>query len=441
MDELRIDDRAAFQPHSDLLSVAALLLSVALLVFGTNLQGVLLPIRLELSGGSMANVGLLSSVWSLGFMLACLVTGRVVSAVGHVRSFSALAAVSGSMALLLLPMQGFAEWMLLRCVIGFCFGGLSLIIESWLNERATGSSRGSIFASYMTVNLLASLIGTLSLTALDTRAELPFFLIVVAIVLSIVPVALTRSPTPAPTPPFSIHLAELYKISPSGVSGCFAVGMVNGAIGGLAPAFGLGLGLSPHDTAIMIGVSVLGGAVSYYPAGRLSDHMDRRTLLMILCTCTVVLSVLLLMTARLLLAPSLIVGFGLFGVFAFPLYGLCIACVNDRTHGRPVTETASELLLTYAAGTVLGPVVGGVFMSQGTPLLFLFVSVVLALEVVFLLYRRFFGAPPPGHRPRMQPLAPGWMAVLTPNRREGRSGIPIVQVGSSASRSEVSPLE
>ena len=411
MDELKAES------HSDLLSVSALLLSVALLVVGTKLQGVLLPIRLALNGGSTAHVGLLSSVWSLGFMIACLVTGRVVSAVGHVRSFAALAAVSGSMALLLLPLGGFPEWLLLRGIIGFCFGGLSLIIESWLNERASGARRGAIFAAYMTVNLLASLAGTLSLTTLDTRAELPFFLIVIAVVLSIVPVALTRSPTPAPTPPFSLHLAELYRISPSGVSGCFAVGLVNGAVGGLAPAFGLGLGLSPHDTAVMVGVSVLGGALSYYPAGRLSDHMDRRTLLMILCGCTVVLSVLLLLTARLLLSGSLIAGFGLFGVFAFPLYGLCIACVNDRTVARPVAETASELLLTYAAGTVLGPLLGGLFMDRDKPLLFLFISVVLAVATVFLLYRRFFGAPPPGSR-RMQPMAPGWMAVLTPNARK-----------------------
>lgn len=405
--------------HSQLLSVTALLASVVLLVFGTNLQGVLLPIRLQLDGASMAHVGLLSSGWSLGFMLACLTVGRLISAVGHVRTFAALAALSGSTSLLLMVLQQPPAWIMLRVVIGFCYGGLALIIESWLNERATHARRGGIFAAYMTANLVASLAGTLSLTVLDPHGPLPFVLMVAAVVLSIVPVALTRSPVPAPTRPFSIRLGELFAISPSGVSGCFAAGLVSGAIGGLGPTFGLAMGLSTHGVAVMLAASVLGGALSYYPAGRLSDRTDRRFPILMLSALAIVVSVLMVLRGGVLPRAGLILAFGVFGFAQYPLYGLCVAFVNDRIRERSFAETASELLLTFSAGTVLGPVFGAALMAWRESGLFAFVAAVLALESAYIAWRLVRVAPPvmPATR-RKQTLeaAPCSMSVLKPRR-------------------------
>ena len=408
------------EAHSPLLSVSALLCSVVLLVFGTNLQGVLLPIRLQLDGASMARVGLLSSAWSAGFMLACLSVGRLVTAVGHVRTFAALAALSGSTALLMLPLQQPPAWIALRCVIGFCYGGLALIIESWLNERATRAKRGGIFAAYMTANLVASLAGTLSLTALDLRGPMPFVLMVAAVVMSIVPVALTRSPVPRPTRPFSIHLGELFAISPSGVSGCFAAGLVSGAVGGLGPTFGLAMGLSTHGVAVMLACSVLGGALSYYPAGRLSDRMDRRNLVLALSVLAIATCALLVLRGAALSPGWLVLAFAVFGFAQYPLYGLCVAFVNDRIRERSFAETASELLLTFSAGTVLGPVIGAVAMAHGAANLFVFVAAVLALESAYIAWRLVhFPSPVLRATERCIPFeaTPGSMSVLKTRSR------------------------
>ena len=403
------------EAHSPLLSVSALLCSVVLLVFGTNLQGVLLPIRLQLDGASMARVGLLSSAWSAGFMLACLSVGRLVTAVGHVRTFAALAALSGSTALLMLPLQQPTAWIALRAVIGFCYGGLALIIESWLNERATRAKRGGIFAAYMTANLVASLAGTLSLTGLDPRGPMPFVLMVAAVVMSIVPVALTRSPVPKPTRAFSIHLGELFAISPSGVSGCFAAGLVSGAVGGLGPTFGLAMGLSTHGVAVLLACSVLGGALSYYPAGRLSDRMDRRTLVLALSALAIAACALLVLRGAALSPGWLMLVFAVFGFAQYPLYGLCVAFVNDRIRERSFAETASELLLTFSAGTVLGPVIGAVAMTNGAANLFVFVATVLTLESAYIAWRLVhFPTPVLCAADRCNPFdaTPGSMSVL-----------------------------
>ena len=102
-----------------LASIVALLASVALLTAGTNLQGVLLPIRRQMEGSTVQQIGLLSSGWSAGFVLACLVVGRLVSAVGHVRSFAGLAALSAAASLLFVPLNDEALWIGLRVVSGF----------------------------------------------------------------------------------------------------------------------------------------------------------------------------------------------------------------------------------------------------------------------------------------------------------------------------------
>ena len=297
---------------SQLASVLALLASVLLLTAGTNLQGILLPLRRQMEGSSMQQIGLLSSGWSFGFVLACLVVGRLVSSVGHVRSYAGLAALSAGVTLMLLPLNNEAVWVGLRVIIGFCFGGLSIIIESWLNERSNAGNRGSIFAAYMTVSLLASLGGTLTLAFVDTMAPLPYTLMGVAVVLSIVPVTLTRVPLPRPIEPFRIDLPAMYRVSPTGVTGCFAVGLVAGALGGLLPSYGLAMNLPTDAVAVLIAASLIGGALSYYPAGALSDRVDRRIVIIALSTASAALCAFIALHP-LLSSQGILLAIGAFG--------------------------------------------------------------------------------------------------------------------------------
>ena len=402
-------------------SVVALLASVLLLTAGTNLQGVLLPIHRQMAGASTQQIGLLSSGWSAGFVLACLVIGRMVSAVGHVRSFAGLAALSGAASLLLLPLDDETLWIALRVVIGFCFGGLSMIIESWLNERSASQQRGAIFAAYMTVSLVASLGGTLSLAFLDPLQSLPYTLMGVAVVLSIVPVALTRAPLPRPIEPYRIDLAALYRLSPTGVVGCFMVGLVTGALGGLLPVYGLAMNLGVHDVAKLLAASLVGGAIAYYPAGALSDRLDRRVVIIVLaCLSSAVCAFLVLRPY--LSQNGILLAVGGLGFCQYPLYGLCVAKTNDRVREQSFSEVASELLIIYGAGTVLGPPMAAELMQGGERYLFLYIGVVLLIMAAFTLFRMTRRARTPAHvKLKMHPLgtAPNTMQMFRPRERFG----------------------
>jgi len=410
--------------QSQFVSIFALLASVLLLTAGTNLQGVLLPLRRQIEGSSMQEIGLLSSGWSFGFVLACLTVGRLISSVGHVRSFAGLAAVSGATSLLLLPLNDETIWIVLRVVIGFCFGGLSLIIESWLNERSGNAQCGAIFAAYMTITLLASLCGTLSLAFLEPMDALPYTLMGVAVVLSIVPVALTRAPLPKPVAPFSIKLGALYRVSPTGVFGCFAIGLVSGALGGLLPAYGLAMGLSTHAVAILLAAALVGGALAYYPAGVLSDRIDRRIVIIALACLSAALCGIVLLRPHLSSTGILFV-VGAFGFCQYPLYGVCVAMTNDRVREQSFSEIASELLVVYGTGTVLGPPLAAAMMHYGERFLFLFMGVVLLLLASFTIARtRRTPRTPPELKCRHHPLgmAPNSMQRFRPRRDHEKAG-------------------
>lgn len=380
------NSRSVQEEKRQLVSIFALLASVLLLVAGTNLQGVLLPIHRQLEGASIQQVGLLSSGWSLGFMLACLIIGRLITAIGHVRSFAGLAAMSGAATMLFLPLDEGFTWIALRIITGFCFGGLSIVIEGWLNECSDNEQRGRIFAAYMTVSLLASLAGTLSLAFLNPMQGLPYTLMGLAVVLSIVPVALTPSPVPQPVAPFSIKLWALYRTSPTGVFGCFAVGLISGALGGLLPAYGLSMGLPTHAIAILLAAAPIGGALAYYPAGVVSDRIDRRVVIIALaCLGSAICAMLVLYQSLPLYGTLLAVG--AFGFCQYPLYGVCVTQTNDRVREQSFSQVASELLIVFGGGTVLGPPLAVSLMYYGVRFLFLFMGVVLLTLAGFTISR------------------------------------------------------
>src|SRR3546814_15017249 len=89
----------------------------------------------------------------VGLLGGALVTPKVVGNVGHVRVFAALASTASTAALLHAVFVDPWTWSAMRMVTGFCYAGLYIVAESWLNDRATTSTRGSLLSVYMLVIL------------------------------------------------------------------------------------------------------------------------------------------------------------------------------------------------------------------------------------------------------------------------------------------------
>ena len=261
---------------AQLVPILALLFSTAFLLAGNGLHSLLLPLRGAAEGFSTNELGLLGTGWATGFVLGCLTAPIVVRRVGHIRAFSCSAACA---AMIILLNGIFVEplaWILLRVGSGFFLAGAFMIIESWLNERATNESRGTIFAVYLMVTYFAITTGQLGVGAGDPTTSTLFMAGAILFCLAVLPTALSTAASPRPLARVKIQVGKLFRNSPVAFLTVLLVGVVNGAFGTLAAVWGARIGLSTPLIALMMGITIVSGALTQLPAGRISDLTDRR---------------------------------------------------------------------------------------------------------------------------------------------------------------------
>jgi MFS family permease len=380
--------------------VAALLVSVALLLVGNGLQSTLLPLRGKAAGFGEVDLGVLGSAYYLGFAIGCLSGAWFVARAGHIRTFAAMVSLAASLALAHALLLAPLPWWMLRAGTGICFAVLFMVIESWLNEKATNQTRGLVFAAYLLVTLVMITAGQL-LLLFDRPESIALFLVAAMLVsLAAVPVALTRAEAPAPIRPARLDLKALYRASPVGVVGCFAVGLANSAFWTLAPVFADAVaplaGMAGTDyVALFMAIAVIAGAAGQVPLGRLSDLVDRR-LVLVGGSVAAALAGLALVAAA-LSAPGLMLPAGFaFGLFTLSIYSIAVAHVNDFVGRSDFVRVAGGLLLIWAAGAVVGPILASASMRAGGPaMLFAYTAAVHVALAGFTLYRISRRAAPP----------------------------------------------
>jgi MFS family permease len=270
-----------------------------------------------------------------------------------------------------------------------------MVVESWLNEQSEGTVRGRIFAIYMTSTLLALALGQFLILAGDPAGPVLFVHAAMLIVLGLVPVAITRVHEPRIDLSHPVGLRRLTQISPLGSVGVFTAGVVNGAFWGMAPVFGLRLGMDEIQIASLMSATILGGAALQWPIGHLSDRYDRRTVLILVSIAAAVVAT----TAGVIVDrdhPGLLLVAIAYGGLMFALYGLGVAHTNDHLGPGEVLEATRGLLLLYGIGALCGPLLGGLSMALFGPVgLPIGSASALLLLGLFGLFRVTQRLPPP----------------------------------------------
>ncbi|WP_216665325.1 MFS transporter [Pseudoruegeria sp. HB172150] len=346
-----------------ILPISALLLGSAFLLFAGGINGLILPVRGSAEGFSSFALGLLGTGWAIGYVSGCLVTPRLVSRVGHIRSFgvmSSLAAIAILASLLLLTP---VAWVPLRALSGFCFAGAAMIVESWLSERAAPKDRGKVFGLYTMVNLVSSTAGQLVLTLGDTTGYLYFVAGAMFYCLALVPTAISSSATPKPLVNVKIDIPSLWRNSPIAVGGVFLTGISNSAFGTLGPVYAERIGLPLTAVALFASLPVLAGAVAQVPVGFLSDRMDRRKVLVGIAAVATLADL-----AFILLQPEAqwinIALAASFGAAIFSMYPVILAHANDHAAEGTAIQVSGGLLMVFGMGSILGPLAAGIGMTK-----------------------------------------------------------------------------
>jgi MFS family permease len=357
-----------------------------LLMMGNGLQGTLLGVRGALEGISAAQMSYVMSAYFIGMFTGSRFTPLMIRRVGHVRVFAALASFISAAFILYAAFPNPYAWFALRLVVGFCFSGVYVVAESWLNDAATNETRGKTLSVYLIVQMLGIIAAQAILNLADPSGYQLFVLISVLVSISFAPILLSVSPAPVFPQTKPMSLRRLYVSSPLGTVGTFILGGVFAAQFGMSAVYGTERGMSVSEISIMVSAIYIGGLVLQFPIGWLSDRTDRRMLIVVVTAFGAVASAAgaaLGDVFAALLAVSFVIG----GV-ANPLYGLLVAHTNDFLEHEDMAAASGGLIFLNGLGAVGGPVLVGYAMGGIGPWAYFgFIGLLFGAISLYALYR------------------------------------------------------
>lgn len=359
----------------------ALLLGIFMLMIGNGLQGTLLGLRGELEGFTTFQMSLVMSAYFVGFLFASRIAPTLIRRVGHIRVFAALGSTISAVLILYPTLTEPWAWMIGRVLIGFCFCGVYITSESWLNDAASNENRGKALSLYMITQMGAIILAQYLVVLGDVSGYVLFIIPSVLVSLSFAPILLSVRPVPAFETTKPLTLRRLIKTSPLACMGMLLLGGVFAAQFGMSAVYGTRVGLSVSEISIMVSSIYVMALFLQYPVGWLSDRMDRRLLIIILS---------LLGGAGALLSflfPGhywlIIVSAAVVGGASNPLYALLIAYANDYLDRSDMAAASAGFLFINGVGAIAGPLIlGWVMTSVSAEAYWLYVgSQLLALGV------------------------------------------------------------
>ena len=363
-----------------------LLTGVMLLMVGNGVQGTLLGIRGAIEGFSTYEMSLVMSAYFLGFLGGSRLAPVMIQRVGHVRVFAALGSLISAVLVLYPVLPDVAAWTVMRVLVGFCFSGVYVTAESWLNNASTNETRGQALSAYMIVQMIGIIASQALMNAGDPSGFLLFIIPSVLVSLAFTPILLSATPAPVFDTTQRMGFRALFAVSPLGCAGMLLTGGIYSAMFGMASVWGMLEGLSVGEISIFMGAMYVGGLVFQYPIGWLSDRVDRRQLILLLSFAGAAA-----MFAAFVLDAGFVVLVALslaLGGIVNPIYALLIAHTNDLLPKEQMAGASAGLLFLNGLGAIAGPLVTGWMMEVlGPGGFFLFIAVLLAVLGLYSVWR------------------------------------------------------
>ncbi|MCF7700013.1 MFS transporter [Loktanella sp. M215] len=364
----------------------ALFLGMFMLMIGNGLQGTLLGLRGELEGFSTLELSVVMSGYFVGFLFASKMAPEMIRRVGHVRVFAALGSTISAVLIMYPVLADPISWTLGRVVIGFCFCGVYVTAESWLNDASSNETRGQALSLYMIVQMAGIVTAQFIITRGDVSGFVLFIVPSVLVSMAFAPILLSIKPTPAFGRIKPMNIKQLIGASPLAAVGMFLLGGVFSAQFGMSAVYGARAGFSVGQISLFVSAIYLAALVAQYPIGWISDRLDRRILI---------------------IAVALVGGFGsmvagffpasytlavvsgaLVGGTSNPLYALLIAYTNDYLEKEDMAAASGGLLFINGVGAIMGPITLGYMLDgMGPRGYWVFLSVLMIGVGLYGIYR------------------------------------------------------
>lgn len=385
----------------DYRNVFALVIAVTILQLAGGILGVITPLGLDAFGADTGGVGLIAALHSAGFMAGAWFSTSLIRSVGNIRVHAAGGAVMTISFLLMYIEQNIWAWSAIRLVQGVAIALMFSSVEAWLGSAMPANKRGSISGFYHLMAKVALIAGPFVIAGMAVTSPEPYIWGAIFLALGLLPITLTQQGQPPIPDREALSIPDLFRLAPSGVFACFMAGVINTGVLALLPVYAVSElpGIAPSLTAvgaIAAGFAWTGGLISQWPAGKISDVFDRRTIIGIMSLVSGI-SAMGLGLGGVLPDLALLILIGVWGAGSLSFYGIAVAHIIDWAPANKMAQAMSGILFVWAFGAVLGPILAGLSMQTplGAPGLFLFAAGLSLILVIAMAVRRAARAEPP----------------------------------------------
>ena len=241
-----------------------------------------------------------------------------------------------------------------------CTAGLFAVAESWIADATPSQRRGAVISAYQIVGRAGLILGPFIIALSGLELTQSFIVAGIFLALALVPMTVTRRAQPSipdgeRAPPWRV-----FAIAPTAAVAAFAAGLVNSGLLAFVPIWADSLDPARATGAAALVMAVIYGAsmVVQWPVGRISDKLDRRLVIAV----SAGLAAIMAGALALFTAPGLLWGAvlaGAWGAASLCYYGVAVAHAADRAKAEELPAIASGVLLLWAAGSMVGPLIAG----------------------------------------------------------------------------------
>jgi MFS family permease len=216
----------------------------------------------------------------------------------------------------------------------------------------------------------------------------PWMIAAMLAALSMVPICFTATAQPTPPKAQPLALMEQFATAPAAVIGSFGAGLVNGGVLAMAPLYAA----QHYDDGAasdFYAAAFVGSLLLQWPAGRLSDRVDRRLVIAALSALAAAPSFALALWSGQLLEWSALLLFAIWGAGALSFYGIAVSHMADRAEPGKLAQSAAGLLFVWAAGSIVGPLLMGPLIDGfGIAGMFWFAGAAALAVTIAMFWRR-----------------------------------------------------
>lgn len=323
----------------------------------------LLSVILEGRGYSATVIGLNTAVAGIATIAAAPLATPLAARFGVARTMVAMIVAGGLSFVGFYFADAFWLWFPLRAILHVALTVLFILSEFWISASAPPARRGFVLGIYATVLSLGFAFGPMLFAWVGSEGFMPFGVAFALVMAAALPVTMAARESP-----------DMYGAKTSGgflkyvvlVPMATAAVLVFGAVetGGFAlfPVYGVRIGYSEAEAALLLSAVGLGNVLLQIPLGMLSDRMRDRRRLLVACALIGLAGMLLLPLIADSWLASTAVLFVWGGVVA-GLYTVGLAHLGARLSGRDLASANAAFVFCYGIGMLAGPQLTGIGMD------------------------------------------------------------------------------